>query len=924
MQKDVASAPPRRRLINSVMRSLPELPSLLFHQRLLLAVLAGSVATRDVPFGVALFLMIPIVARKETARGLWMLATSFLLGFGMTYLSLPKPPDCPSWASVPRKNVLVQGDIVSVTGLPGERLRVILENVHPVDIPRHLSTELTAKIRKDLDRTVPEELSGGRKGYPGRVFESSDAPLSGRVSMTLYASDLESSGQPIPGGKLSAVMRLYPSTGSVNPGTSDLGVYWADRDVWHNARLNRTGKGPLYLEMREGEGILWSLERLRFSWLTALKSALADDTEKRAAEGQGGKTNVWQGESSVPYSQGRAMLTALLFGDRSGLSARTVDLFTRAGLVHSLALSGQHLALAAMAGAAFAAVLALMSRRLFLYVPRRVLVVSAGVPFALCYLFLGGAPFSLIRAAFMMLAGAFFLCLRRIVAPLDALFAACLLLFIGWPLVAFDLSAQLSVLAVAGIFLSLPLISALRKRFPPPGRKEKNTIPLGRRAFRAAVRWTGTMLVLSLAAQLAVLPVLISVFGTVSLNFWMNLVWLPPLTFITLPGSALGLVLLVAFGPQPVSSLLFAVASWPADAMIDLLSAADQWGWIPLMQCFRPSSLSALGYGAVFAGLMMKLSSVLHGHDAGRAAGRLLMLGLLFIPAGQMPVWFDEFQALRARRVAMTVFDVGQGQSVLLEYPGGRMLVDGGGSSSPFFDYGRSILAPALTDRKLPRLDAVLVSHTDMDHARGLRWILEYFDVGCLYWSSYSAKDDSSDGKALRDIARRRGISEKILRRGDVLELAEGIRLEVVWPDEEILTSFRSKGNISGNEASLALRLTRDGKGLALLCGDMTTPALRRLAESGQALQSEVLVLPHHGATSSFQKKFYDAAAPDCVMASAASYNHYGFPGRKVREEMAKRNIPLYSTTMLGGMRVYWEGDGSQMKGPVTDAGTFH
>ena len=369
------------------MRSLPELPSLLFHQRLLLAVLAGSSATRDALFGVALFLLIPLVVRKETVRELWLLAVSFMLGFGMTYLALPEPPDCPSWASVPRRNVLAQGDIVSVTGLPGERLRVILENVHPVDIPRHLSSDLTAKIRKNLDRAIPEELSGGRKGYPGRVFESSNAPLPGRVSMTLYASDLESYGQPIPGGTLSAVMRLYPSIGSVNPGTSDLGVYWADRGVWHNARLNRTGKGPLYLELQEGEGILWSLERLRFTWLTALKEALSEHTDVRAGEGHGGKADVWKGESSVPYSQGRAMLTALLFGDRSGLSARTVDLFTRAGLVHSLALSGQHLALAAMAGAAFAAVLALMSRRLFLYVPRRVLVVSAGVPFALCYFF---------------------------------------------------------------------------------------------------------------------------------------------------------------------------------------------------------------------------------------------------------------------------------------------------------------------------------------------------------------------------------------------------------------------------------------------------------------------------------------------------------------------------------------------------------
>lgn len=904
------------------MRSVPELPSLLFRQRLLLAVLAGSAATRDAVFGVALLLLLLLVPARTAWSRIAALAAAFLLGGAVTLTASPAPEDCPSWASVPRRNVLAEGRIVSVSGLPGERIRVILEKMHPIDMPRHLSSETAADVARALNREVPEELSGGRKGYPGKIFESSDAPVPGRVSMTLYASDLKSVGRPVPGGTLRAVLRLYPSVGSVNPGTSDLGAYWADRDVWHNARLNRTRTGPLFLEMGEGSGLLWHLELLRLRWLEALQNALAEDAGDAAQKGSG-SVDVWSGESSVPFSQGRAMLVALLFGDRSGLSARTVDLFTRAGLVHSLALSGQHLALAAMAGAAFAGVLVLLSRRTLLVAPRRVLVVSAGVPFAVAYLFLGGAPFSLIRAAFMMLAGAFFLCLRRSVAPLDALFAACLFLFIGWPLVAFDLSAQLSVLAVAGIMLSLPMISALGKRFPPPERGAGTVVSL-RRACRALIRWTGTMLLLSLAAQAAVLPVLIMVFGVVSLNVWMNLVWLPPLTFVTLPCAALGLVLLVLFGSQPVSSLLFSVAAWPADAMTALLTALDQGGWIPLMQCLRPSSLSALGYGALLAALMIRLGAALHGRPCGAAVRRMMLMGLLFLPAGQLPTWLEEHEAVRERRVAMTVLDVGQGQAVLLEYPGGRMLVDGGGSTSPFFDYGRSIVAPALTYRRLPRLDAVVVSHTDMDHARGLRWILEYFDVGCLYWSSYSAADDSADGKALREIARRRGIPERILTRGDVLEPAEGIRLEVVWPDEAILSSFRPDGDVSGNEASLAMRLTRDGRGLALLCGDMTTPALRRLAESGQPLHADVLVLPHHGATSSLQTKFYDAVAPNCVMASAASYNHYGFPGRKVREEMRERDIPLYSTTMLGGMRVFWEGDGRNMTGPLSDKGIFH
>lgn len=888
-----------------------ELPSLLFRQRLLLAVLAGSVSLRDAVLGVALFALVIIVPRFAGARRALTAAVFFLLGLGLTFLASPSAPDCPSWASVPRKSVLVEGRVASVTGLPGGRVRVLLEEVRPMEGMPQLAEETKAQVRKALDRKIGPEFSGGRKGYPGRIVEDDASPVPGLVSLTLQKRDMAHAGRPVAGETLRALMRLYPTVGSVNPGVSDLGRYWADRDVWHNARLNRTAAGPLYLELAEGEGLAYRAQLLRESWRKALSAELFD-------ESAGGNFGGWRASDSRAEEvlpQGRAMLPALLFGDRSFLSPHTVDLFNRAGLVHSLALSGQHLALAAMAGAALIFLASRAFRGLFLVMPRRVLVVSAGVPFALAYLFLGGAPFSLIRAACMMLAGSVYLCLRRSTASLDALFAACLLLFLGWPLAAFDLSAQLSVLAVAGILLSMPLVSALRRRFPPARRPGGDSRSRLRRALHAAIRWSGTMLILSLAAQLAVLPVIVSVFGATSVQVWMNLIWLPPLTFVTLPAAALGMLLLACLGPQSCSTLLFAAATFPADIMLDILERMAEAGALPLVQFMRPLSLSALGYGAALTGGMLMLGRKLNGLPSGEAARRLLCLGLLMMPAGQMPVWFDDWRAAREREVALTVFDVGQGQAVLLSYPGGRVLVDGGGSASPTFDCGRSILAPALTYGRMPRLDAVIVSHTDMDHARGLRWILEHFEVGSLCWSALSARDDSADGRALREIAARRGIPERILGRGDVMELAEGIRLEMVWPDKAE-TEPRPGRKISSNAASLSFRVIRDEVPLAILCGDMTAPALRRLAESGQDLRAGLLVLPHHGAASSFQRKFYDAVSPEAAAASAAAFNHYGFPGRRVRAEMARRLIPLYSTTMLGGFTVTWSGKDGRMTLP--------
>ena len=254
------------------------------------------------------------------------------------------------------------------------------------------------------------------------------------------------------------------------------------------------------------------------------------------------------------------------------------------------------------------------------------------------------------------------------------------------------------------------------------------------------------------------------------------------------------------------------------------------------------------------------------------------------------------------------MIDVGAGQAVLLEYPGGRILVDGGGNTTPFFDCGRSIVAPKLTEGRLPRLDAVIVSHCDVDHARGLRWILEHFRVGALYWSPVSAhRAHSGEGKAIRELALKHGIPEKILHQGDTLELGQYLKLEVLAPLLERGTRIPSDSELSSNNASLGLRLTHHEHGLAVLCGDMLSSSLRRLADSGQELKADALVLPHHGAASSFQREFYDAVSPSVALASAAPFSHFGFPSRKVREEMERREIPLFSTSELGSFHLQWK-----------------
>ncbi|WP_458400293.1 ComEC/Rec2 family competence protein [Mailhella sp.] len=881
------------------------LPSLLFRQMLILALIAGACTVRSPAVGIGLLAMLVLVpergSRASFFRRLLKLMAMFLLGFALVHQCQPDVPDKPSWAAVPRQALLVEGEVESVTGLPGGRVRLLLGRVRQAEIPHDLDLEHAGKLGKALRPPRSASSESGVKSYAGGMFFDNAADLPGLVALTLDARQTARHGRPFAGQNIQAVVRLFPSGGSRNAMENGAGAYWAAREVWHHARLVRQKGEALHLRFSKGDGLIYSLCEKREGWRSNMQSLLSEAKDDSRPSTFVSPVSREQSKEAASWTQGKAMLVALLFGDRSGLSLHTVDLFTRAGLVHSLALSGQHLALAAMFGLLSVALLSLARPELFQLRPKRMLIAWAGLPFAFIYLFLGGAPFSLVRAAFMMLAGAVFLSLRRPSAPLDALFAAVLLLFVVWPLAVFDLSVQLSVCAVTGIMLSLPLISFVNSRIPV-----RFDEPWYHRWLKKTLRWLAALLIVSVAAQTAVLPLLTSVFGAVSPCFWLNVFWLPLLTFITLPLSALGLALLMMFGSQAVSALLFEAAAWPADLILFVLECLDAEGWLPFIQCFRPAPLSSLGYGAVLAALALLAQCRLCRHAVSASVKRLLCFGVFFLLAGQVPQWMDDVQAHVEKRVTLSLIDVGAGQAALIEYPGGRVLIDGGGNNSPFFDSGKSIVAPLLTERRLPRLDAVIVSHCDVDHARGLRWILDHFSVKALCWSPVSAhRADSGEGKALRGLACRHKIPERILRQGETLELGNGLRVEVLAPNVAS-DAVPSEKELSSNDGSLALRLSYEGQGLALLCGDMLSSALGRLAGSGQDLRAEVLVLPHHGAASSFQKKFYDMVSPRAALASTAPFSHFGFPSRKVRAEMDERGIPLLSTSELGTVRVRW------------------
>lgn len=797
----------------------PPVPPLLLRQVWTLCWLGGILASRWFWPSITALALLPLVDRRlHTLPRLGIFGLCILAGWGSSILSQPSLPERPTVSGTP----LLEGRVRQVQGLPEKRLRIFLEQVR---ITESSSAAASPSAAGSLPRLLP--------------------------GLTVWSWD-DPSFRPLPGQYIRIRSRLRDIQGNANPGMTDTGDYWLSLGVFQRI-WSKGDKG-----MPDVRGTPYTTAR----WREHLRSRL------NAALGHGEE-----------LTQAQAFLPALLFGDRSALSLQTMERMTQAALIHSLALSGQHLGLAISCAALLAWLCIRLWPASFLYVPRQRLVPLLSLPPALLYLWLGDAPPSLLRAFFMLCFFALCFWRKQSRTLLDPLLDAVLVLTLTFPRLVFDVGFQLSVLSVATIALAAPILHACRPS--PPGQRT-----FWRRLFIAG----GELTALSALLTITLLPVTLLTFHSASPWFFFNLLWLPVLACGVLPLAAGGLACL-AGGLDGLAHCLLQLATLPCQMLLDLLAFCDAAGMFHLPLLPRPHWTVFPGMAALFAGL-----ALWPGRSTLPASGKkLLFCGSILLLTGILLFFQPQF----SRQIRLSLLDVGQGLAVVLDLPGAeRLLLDGGGSLSTRFDTGRHIVAPVLCQNHFPRLTHVINSHPHLDHLRGLLFILEQFQVG-TYWHN-GELPPGDDGRRLSALLQQ--LPSRILRAGDSIPLTmdPALRLEVLWPPD---------GTAHGNNASLCLRLVWNDRGLALLPGDMEREALKRLVHSGRDLRADILVAPHHGSSDSLLPDLYDTVSPSLVLVSCGHDTRYNMPSPKLVRLLRQRHIPLYTTAASGCISIQWDTD---------------
>lgn len=811
--------------------------ALLFSQVLVLAGIFGA-AVAAFPW---LTVLVPLVAagvvvidvRCRNAARLLGITLCFACGLGWAWFWQPALPP----AGDPVRGE-ISGQVLEVASLYDRRLRVTLDDVR---VAAHSERETTAP-----------------KAFSGRVTWT----LEGFAGVT----------RPMPGQTVLFSGKVMPITGFRNDDADGGELWWARQGifwrVWsgQDTEVRVAGKPFWAAELRE---------TLRKNLMARLQ-ALYPDTQKRTLYGVPGE--------SAP--QGSGFVPALLFGDRFYMGVDDWNRLSYAGLLHSIALSGQHLAVAGLLAGLLLWLTGRMRPAVFLFRPRFTLALWLALPLAALYLWLGNAPDSLLRAAIMLGCLAVAVTVRRAATLLDGLVWALGLMVLVDPGIVAEVGAQLSFLAVFGIMLAAPLLQRWRMvAVHKP------------RLFAGGSRWLfagGALVLCSGIIQISTLPVTLQNFGWISPWWLLNVVWLPVLGVWVLPLCVLALVAEVLH-MGPVADVALVLAVEPCGLLLEGLRLLD--AHLAPLWCLRP-------HWAASTGLLVLLTGTALLWERARvpvASRFLCVLGLALLLSGPFVRLAQGLQS----EAKLRLLDVGQGQAALLEFPGERrFLLDGGGVRSARFDTGQHILAPVLTRNRPPRVNALILSHPDMDHLRGLLFVAKNFAVGETVLPVGVNGHDTARNlfvDFLR-ILRENAIPVQEAQAGAELALYDAAKqawvLEVLAPLD---------GRPLASNDGLVLRVVRETEGLVILPGDATRSLLAALAREGRSLQTEILVAPHHGSRHNLREDFLRAANPKEIWVSCAAFNRYGFPAKELRDFCAEQGIRLRETAIEGEIVVSWK-----------------
>lgn len=538
------------------------------------------------------------------------------------------------------------------------------------------------------------------------------------------------------------------------------------------------------------------------------------------------------------------LLLAILLGDKDKLSEDIQESFKTSYLSHMLAVSGAHVSYIILG---------------LTYVLQNSIIGKKNgkivcIIFLLAFMAITNFTPSVTRACIMAILTLFSSIIYRKSDVYTNISVAALITLIFNPYSLLDLGFQLSYGGTIGIIIFIKRIQE----------KKSNS---------KVINYIKQMALVSIYANIIIIPIMMYHFNTVSFTFIIsNIMASPILGIIVITGF---LFIIASITVKPLTRL---IAIFIKPILSILIKISQICSKLPFSNILvvTPYMFNVISYYAI----------ILYCIKSKKNNKCKIIICLLIVL-----ILINFIIYIFPQKLRIFFIDVGQGDSTLIITPDKKtVLIDGGGSDS--FDVGEKVLLPYLLDRRILKIDYVLISHFDTDHCGGILTIMEKVKVKNIIISEQA--EHSENYERFKKLMIHKKIRLIEVKKGDKIKIGRYSEFKILFPTSRLL----SENPLNNN--SIVTQFNYNNFKM-LFTGDIEKLAEQQILKTEKAeIRADILKVAHHGSKTSSIPEFIKAVRPKIALIGVGKNNTFGHPNQQTIKNLENIKCRIYRTDLQG------------------------
>lgn len=538
------------------------------------------------------------------------------------------------------------------------------------------------------------------------------------------------------------------------------------------------------------------------------------------------------------------LLLAILLGDKDKLSEDIQESFKTSNLSHMLAVSGAHVSYIIL-GLTYVLQNSIIGKK-----NEKIVCII----FLLFFMAITNFTPSVTRACIMAVLTLFSGIIYRKSDVYTNISVAALITLIFNPYNLLDLGFQLSYGGTIGIIIFIKRIQE----------KKSNS---------KVINYIKQMALVSIYANIIIIPIMMYHFNTVSFTFIIsNIMASPILGIIVITGF---LFIIASITVKPLTRL---IAIFIKPILSILIKISQICSKLPFSNILvvTPYMFNVISYYAI----------ILYCIKSKKNNKCKIIICLLIVL-----ILINFIIYIFPQKLRIFFIDVGQGDSTLIITPDKKtVLIDGGGSDS--FDVGEKVLLPYLLDRRILKIDYVLISHFDTDHCGGILTIMEKVKVKNIIISEQA--EHSENYERFKKLMIHKKIRLIEVKKGDKIKIGRYSEFKILFPTSRLLSE-----NPLNNNSIVAQFNYNNFK--MLFTGDIEKLAEQQILKTEKAeIRADILKVAHHGSKTSSIPEFIKAVRPKIALIGVGKNNTFGHPNQQTIKNLENIKCRIYRTDLQG------------------------